>query len=198
VAPLFCSGHWHNYFLQLGQAVWASVQSIFLRCLWSPTRHFVNFFKRYIANLTQHLLPPLFITEKNVFLSYKTNHTNKEVNCNVTKRRFPSFKTSHTSKEVNCTEPFSSERFPSLSLGISWTHQRILSSRTIKSKYLCLSVPLLDMVVAVQEEVDPQTHRRNRKNRRTVITQCHYTVFRGHWRSGKISLSSLSTLWQIF
>ncbi len=34
VAPLFCSGHWHNYFLQLGHAVWASVQSIFLRCLW--------------------------------------------------------------------------------------------------------------------------------------------------------------------
>ena len=34
VAPLFCSGHWHNYFLQLGQAVRASVQSIFLRCLW--------------------------------------------------------------------------------------------------------------------------------------------------------------------
>ncbi len=33
VAPLFCSGHWHNYFLQLGQAVRASVQSIFLRCL---------------------------------------------------------------------------------------------------------------------------------------------------------------------
>jgi hypothetical protein len=24
VAPLFCSGHWYNYFLQLGQAVWAS------------------------------------------------------------------------------------------------------------------------------------------------------------------------------
>ncbi len=35
VAPSFCSGHWHNYFLQLGQAVWASVQYIFLRCLWS-------------------------------------------------------------------------------------------------------------------------------------------------------------------
>ncbi len=34
VAPLFCSGHWHNYFLQLGQAVRVSVQSIFLRCLW--------------------------------------------------------------------------------------------------------------------------------------------------------------------
>jgi hypothetical protein len=34
VAPLFWSGHWHNYFLQLGQAVWASVQSIFPRCLW--------------------------------------------------------------------------------------------------------------------------------------------------------------------
>jgi hypothetical protein len=33
VVPLFCSGHWHNYFLQLGQAVRASVQSIFLRCL---------------------------------------------------------------------------------------------------------------------------------------------------------------------
>ncbi len=33
VAPLFCSGHWHNYLLQLGQAVGASVQSIFLRCL---------------------------------------------------------------------------------------------------------------------------------------------------------------------
>ncbi len=33
VAALFCSGHWHNYFLQLGQAVWASVQSNFLRCL---------------------------------------------------------------------------------------------------------------------------------------------------------------------
>jgi hypothetical protein len=33
VAPLFCSGHGHNYFLQLGQAVRASVQSIFLRCL---------------------------------------------------------------------------------------------------------------------------------------------------------------------
>ncbi len=30
---IFCSGHWHNYFLQLGQAVRASVQSIFLRCL---------------------------------------------------------------------------------------------------------------------------------------------------------------------
>jgi hypothetical protein len=34
VVPLFCSGHWHNYFLQLGQAVRASIQSIFLRCLW--------------------------------------------------------------------------------------------------------------------------------------------------------------------
>ena len=36
VAPFFCSGHWHNYFLQLGQAVQASVQSIFLRCLCFP------------------------------------------------------------------------------------------------------------------------------------------------------------------
>ena len=35
VAPLLRSGHWHNYFLQLGQAVRASVQSIFLRCLWT-------------------------------------------------------------------------------------------------------------------------------------------------------------------
>ncbi len=34
VALLFCSGHWQNYFLQLGHAVWASVQSIFLRYLW--------------------------------------------------------------------------------------------------------------------------------------------------------------------
>ncbi len=31
------NGHWHNYFLQLGQAVWASVQSIFHRCLWLMT-----------------------------------------------------------------------------------------------------------------------------------------------------------------
>jgi hypothetical protein len=30
VVPLFCSGHWHNYFLQLWQAVQASVQSIIL------------------------------------------------------------------------------------------------------------------------------------------------------------------------
>ncbi len=30
VAPLFWSGHWQNYFLQLGQVVWASAQSIFL------------------------------------------------------------------------------------------------------------------------------------------------------------------------
>jgi len=36
VVPLFCSGHWHNYFLQLEQAVQASVQSIFLRCLCFP------------------------------------------------------------------------------------------------------------------------------------------------------------------
>ncbi len=35
VVPLFCSGHWHYYFLQLGQAAWASVQYIFLRCLWA-------------------------------------------------------------------------------------------------------------------------------------------------------------------
>ena len=32
--PLFCNSHWHNYFLQLGQVVWASVQSIFIKCLW--------------------------------------------------------------------------------------------------------------------------------------------------------------------
>jgi hypothetical protein len=29
-----CIGHWYNNFLQLGQAIWASTQSIFLRCLW--------------------------------------------------------------------------------------------------------------------------------------------------------------------
>ncbi len=29
-----CSVHWHNYFQQPGQAVRASAQSIFLRCLW--------------------------------------------------------------------------------------------------------------------------------------------------------------------
>ncbi len=39
VAPLFYSGHWHNYFLQLGQVVRASVQSIFLRCLWCDRIH---------------------------------------------------------------------------------------------------------------------------------------------------------------
>jgi hypothetical protein len=42
VAPLFCSGHWHNYFLQLGQAVRASVQSIFLRCLWTLSTTTMN------------------------------------------------------------------------------------------------------------------------------------------------------------
>ncbi len=43
VAPLFCSGHWHNYFLQLGQVVQASVQSIFLRCLCLATLGFSGF-----------------------------------------------------------------------------------------------------------------------------------------------------------
>ncbi len=34
VAQLFFNGHWHKYFLLLEQAVWASVQYIFLICPW--------------------------------------------------------------------------------------------------------------------------------------------------------------------
>ncbi len=32
---IVCSGLWHNYFMQVGQAVRTSAQSIFLRCLWA-------------------------------------------------------------------------------------------------------------------------------------------------------------------
>jgi hypothetical protein len=35
VVPYFYNNPWLNYILQPWQVVWASAQSIFLRCLWS-------------------------------------------------------------------------------------------------------------------------------------------------------------------